>query len=59
MDIKIYLSENKTVGENWPETLMLQADGPFADHIEAMRYSLFVGGKRVRPILCLATGGSH
>jgi geranylgeranyl diphosphate synthase type II len=35
---------------------MLQAEGPFADHIRAMRYSLFVGGKRIRPILCLATG---
>ena len=23
-------------------------------HIESMRYSLFVGGKRIRPILCLA-----
>lgn len=30
--------------------------GPFANHIEAMRYSLFVGGKRIRPILCLAAG---
>lgn len=29
-------------------------EGLFAQHIEAMRYSLFVGGKRVRPILCLA-----
>jgi geranylgeranyl diphosphate synthase type II len=29
-----------------------QAD--LARHIEAMRYSLFAGGKRVRPILCLA-----
>ncbi len=28
--------------------------GPHRDHIEAMRYSLFAGGKRVRPILCLA-----
>ncbi len=35
---------------------MLAASGPFAKHIEAMRYSLFAGGKRVRPILCLATG---
>ncbi len=35
---------------------MLQAVGPFTHHIEAMRYSLFVGGKRVRPILCLAAG---
>ncbi len=35
---------------------MLQAVGPFAHHIEAMRYSVFVGGKRIRPILCLAAG---
>ncbi|MDJ0624313.1 MAG: polyprenyl synthetase family protein [Desulfocapsaceae bacterium] len=27
---------------------------PFGQHIEAMRYSLFAGGKRIRPILCLA-----
>lgn len=33
---------------------MLDEDGPFSGHIEAMRYSLFAGGKRVRPILCLA-----
>jgi geranylgeranyl diphosphate synthase type II len=35
---------------------MLQAVAPFEKHIEAMRYSLFAGGKRVRPILCLAAG---
>jgi geranylgeranyl diphosphate synthase type II len=33
---------------------MLPDAGPHARHIEAMRYSLFAGGKRVRPILCLA-----
>ena len=37
---------------------MLQAEGPFEKHIEAMRYSLFAGGKRVRPILCLAAGSA-
>lgn len=31
---------------------------PYAQHIEAMRYSLFAGGKRVRPILCLAAAES-
>ncbi len=36
--------------------MMHKASGPFTNHIEAMRYSLFAGGKRVRPILCLATG---
>jgi geranylgeranyl diphosphate synthase type II len=33
---------------------MLTEEGPLADHIKAMRYSLFAGGKRIRPILALA-----
>ncbi len=56
LDIKTYLSDKRIIVENTLEKLMLQAVGPFADHIQAMRYSLFVGGKRVRPILCLAAG---
>lgn len=54
MDIKTYLNKQKTVVENGLEKYMLKATGPFTKHIEAMRYSLFAGGKRVRPILCLA-----
>lgn len=56
LDIKTYLSEKRKLVEETLEKLMLQANGPFANHIKAMRYSLFVGGKRVRPILCLAAG---
>lgn len=56
MDIKIYLSEKQKVVEDALEKLMIQAVGPFENHIQAMRYSLFVGGKRIRPILCLAAG---
>lgn len=56
MAIKRYLSEKKRLVENGLEALMLRADGPFTGHIQAMRYSLFAGGKRVRPILCLAAG---
>lgn len=56
VDIKTYLTEKKRIVENSLEELMLRAEGPFTHHIEAMRYSLFVGGKRVRPILCLAAG---
>lgn len=56
MNIKTYLSEQKAVVENALERYMLKAEGPFAKHIEAMRYSLFAGGKRLRPILCLAAG---
>lgn len=54
MNIKTYLEEKSIVVAKALDTYMLQAASPFAAHIEAMRYSLFVGGKRIRPILCLA-----
>ncbi|MBU1566776.1 MAG: polyprenyl synthetase family protein [Proteobacteria bacterium] len=56
MDITSYLSDKQSVIEDGLKALMLQTTGSFAKHIEAMRYSLFASGKRVRPILCLATG---
>ena len=59
MEIKTYLNEQRLVIERALEQSMLTAEmehGVFAHHIEAMRYSLFAGGKRVRPILCLAAG---
>ncbi|MGB3211500.1 MAG: polyprenyl synthetase family protein [Desulforhopalus sp.] len=56
MDIKIYLNEKRKLVEDALADIMLQAVAPFENHIEAMRYSLFAGGKRVRPILCLAAG---
>lgn len=59
MEIKTYLNEQRLVIERALEQHMLTAKvehGIFAAHIEAMRYSLFAGGKRVRPILCLAAG---
>ena len=57
MEIKTYLNEQRLVVEGALEQYMLRIDvedGTFACHIEAMRYSLFAGGKRIRPILCLA-----
>ncbi len=54
MDIKTYLNDKKKIVENGLKGLMLPEEGPFSNHFEAMRYSLFAGGKRVRPILCLA-----
>lgn len=56
MDIKKYLTEKQKIVEEALENLMIPPGGPFNNHIEAMRYSLFAGGKRVRPILCLAAG---
>ena len=58
MEIKTYLSEQRQVVEDALLRLTPEATGPFARHIEAMRYSLFVGGKRIRPILCLAAGAA-
>ncbi|MDD3815852.1 MAG: polyprenyl synthetase family protein [Desulfocapsaceae bacterium] len=59
MEIKTYLNEQRLVVEDALQQYMLTTDkehNAFAHHIEAMRYSLFAGGKRIRPILCLAAG---
>ncbi|WP_306547416.1 polyprenyl synthetase family protein [Desulfobulbus sp.] len=54
MEITTYLNDQRQRVEDRLAALMLDPVGDFAKHIEAMRYSLFVGGKRIRPILCLA-----
>ena len=56
MELDLYLEEKRRLVEAGLQDLMLEASGPFARHLEAMRYSLFAGGKRIRPILCLAAG---
>lgn len=56
MDIDLYLEDKRRIVETGLQALMLKTDGPFSRHLEAMRYSLFAGGKRIRPILCLAAG---
>ncbi len=55
MEIKSYLNEQRQLVEAAFEKFIPKADGDFQNHIEAMRYSLLAGGKRVRPILCLAS----
>ena len=54
MEIKTYLKNRKATVEEALSRYIPDPLPPFADHIEAMRYSLFAGGKRIRPILCLA-----
>ena len=54
MEIKSYLNEQRLLIEEAFSTYIPEAEGDFRDHIQAMRYSLTAGGKRVRPILCLA-----
>lgn len=62
MNLKQYLHDKKTIIEASMEQYMLKGDSLLAGHIETMRYSLFAGGKRIRPILCIAaaeTLGCH
>jgi len=58
MEIKSYLNEQRQLVEAAFERFIPMAKGDFNDHLKAMRYSLLAGGKRVRPILCLATARS-
>ena len=58
MEIKKYLKNKRQLVEAALHKYMLPASAPFEDHIEAMHYSLFAGGKRIRPILCLAAAAA-
>ena len=54
MNIKSYLAKKKTIVDKALDKLVPPANMfPSSVH-EAMRYSLFAGGKRVRPILAIA-----
>lgn len=58
MDLQNYLDEKRRLVEQAMADLVPMADDLHPDlrrHVESMRYSLFAGGKRVRPILCLAS----
>lgn len=58
MDIKAYLSDLKTLVDQYLEKLLPgETEQPITIH-KAMRYSVFAGGKRVRPVLVLASGES-
>jgi geranylgeranyl diphosphate synthase type II len=54
MDFKAYLNEKRAVVEEALEGIFPAPEGPAADIVSAMGYSLFAGGKRLRPILCIA-----
>jgi geranylgeranyl diphosphate synthase type II len=60
--IEIYLDERRALVEKALEKLMPQPSGLADEVIASMNYSLFAGGKRLRPILCIAgaeaVGGS-
>jgi geranylgeranyl diphosphate synthase type II len=54
MDLKAYLAERRDLVNRALEGYLPKVRGPAFRVSEAMHYSLFAGGKRVRPILCLA-----
>jgi geranylgeranyl diphosphate synthase, type II len=62
VDLRLYLSERKQLVEEALEKYAPTTVGLEKKVSEAARYSLFAGGKRLRPILCLAAadvlGGS-
>ncbi len=53
-ELKKFLSLNQKRVDQGLELYLPPAEGVFKTVHEAMRYSIFAGGKRVRPILCLA-----
>jgi geranylgeranyl diphosphate synthase type II len=53
-DLKAYLSQRKQLVEAVLERIFPVPSGLQKRVVEAARYSLFAGGKRLRPILCLA-----
>jgi len=54
MDLRAYLDEKKMIVDEALRGLFVETEGPAADVVKAMKYSLFAGGKRLRPILCMA-----
>lgn len=49
-----YLEEKKSLVDKALEAYFPDSEGPGCELIRAMKYSLLAGGKRLRPILCLA-----
>ncbi len=58
MDITRYISESKKLVDGLLERLLPPENQEPATIHKAMRHSVFAGGKRVRPILVLASGES-
>jgi geranylgeranyl diphosphate synthase type II len=57
MDLKAYLREKRALVDEALKSVFPEPEGFAADVVRAMTYSLFAGGKRLRPILCI--GGAE
>jgi geranylgeranyl diphosphate synthase type II len=58
LDLKAYLEERRNLVNRALEGYLPAVRGPAFRVVQAMHYSLFVGGKRLRPILCLAAAAA-
>jgi geranylgeranyl diphosphate synthase type II len=54
VDLKAYLRDKRALVDEALKTVFPEPQGPSADAVRAMTYSLFAGGKRLRPILCIS-----
>lgn len=54
-----YFKQQSARVEQWLDRLLPRADAPPPTIHEAMRYSIFAGGKRLRPALTIATGEAY
>ena len=54
MDLQSYLADNKRRVDQTLESLLPAPTGPATTVLEAMRYAVTAGGKRLRPILAMA-----
>jgi geranylgeranyl diphosphate synthase, type II len=57
MDLKAYLRDKRAWVDEALKSVFPEPQGFAADVVRAMTYSLFAGGKRLRPILCI--GGAE
>ena len=54
MELQPYLGEKRGVVDRALDEWLTVSQDPPPELVRAMRYSLFAGGKRLRPILCMA-----
>jgi geranylgeranyl diphosphate synthase type II len=57
MDLKAYLRDKRALVDEALRSVFPEPQGFASDVVRAMTYSLFAGGKRLRPILCI--GGAE
>src|SRR5215469_12148254 len=58
MNLREYLSEQQQLVDAELDRLVPPESAPPENIHRAMRYSLFAGGKRIRPILCIEAAGA-